>query len=116
ALATNFVDYALKTAKVKRVAILADTSAYYKELAETTVSTAKAAGLAITGVESFEARAPDVVPQLLATRRGNPDMVFLVNLFPVDVVTTMRGMRELGFNVPLVLGLAGGAQAGAIPG
>ena len=115
AQAANFIDFALNIAKVKKVSLLADTSPLYRDLVEITQSMAKTRGLTITSAEAFDPRTPDLLPHLLRARRSSPDMLWMLGLYPIDVITTMKGMKEIGWNAPLALGLGGGSQAGALP-
>src|SRR5262249_52331394 len=115
AQAVNFVDYALNIAKVKKVSLVADSSPLYRDLVDITQVVAKQRGLEITSAEMFDPRTPDLLPLLLRARRSNPDMLWQLGLYPIDTITTMRGLKEMNWNVPLALGLGGGSQAGALP-
>jgi len=115
AQALNYINYALNIAKVKKIAILSDSSPLYRDLTDIMQKIAPARGLTITSAELFDPRAPDLLPHLLRARRGNPDMLWQLGLYPVDTVTTMKGLKELKWDVPLSLGLGGGAQASTLP-
>ena len=112
--ALNLIDYALNIAKVKSVGIVSDSSPTYRTLIEVTRELAKSRGLAITGVETFDPRTADLLPQLLAARRGNPALLWQLGLFTSDSATVMKGVKEIGWNVPLAFGLGLGTQARAL--
>lgn len=114
AQALNFIDYAIGGAKVKSAAILADNTPTYRALSEQTRELAKSRGLAITSIETFDPRAADLVPQLLAARRGNPGLLWMIGLYPSDAAAVMKGVKEIGWTVPLAFGLGLGAQAKAL--
>jgi ABC-type branched-subunit amino acid transport system substrate-binding protein len=115
AQALNYIDYALNIAKVKKIAILSDSSPLYRDLTDLMQKIAPARGLTITTAELFDPRTPDLLPHLLRARRGSPDMIWQLGLYPVDTITTMRGLKELKWDVPLSLGLGGGSQASTLP-
>ncbi|HXC40214.1 MAG TPA: ABC transporter substrate-binding protein, partial [Burkholderiales bacterium] len=115
AQALNYINYALNIAKVKKIAILSDSSPLYRDLTDIMQKMAPARGLTITSAELFDPRVPDLLPHLLRARRGNPDMLWQLGLYPVDTVTTMKGLKELKWDVPLSLGLGGGSQASTLP-
>jgi ABC-type branched-subunit amino acid transport system substrate-binding protein len=114
AQAENFVDYAVNIAKVKTAAILSDTTPLYKSVVEEIHVAAQKAGLKITGVNEFEVRTTDLSPQLLALRRGNPDLLWVIGILPGDAATSMKGLAEIGWNVRLAVGLGAGAQPSGI--
>src|SRR6201999_2692052 len=53
----------------------------------------------------------DFVPQLLAARKSNPDMVLLAGILPADGANAMKGMSEIGWNIPIAVTLGMGSQA-----
>jgi ABC-type branched-subunit amino acid transport system substrate-binding protein len=62
---------------------------------------AEQAGVKITGEQSFDARTPDMTPQLLALRRENPEMLLFWMIQQEDVVTLLKNLKELNWDIQI---------------
>ncbi len=98
----SMVRYAAEVAKVKSAAILTDTSAISKAAHEPLRAELKARGITITGVQEHEARAPDLTPQILGLRRGNPDIILFLTVTGEDAGLAVKTLKDIGWNVPIV--------------
>lgn len=86
----------------KKVAILHDASPYsvmYKDLA---AAEAPKQGVEVVAIESYQANATDLSPQLTRVKALNADAILKVGAGPTDGIAP-KNMRALGMSMPLVL-------------
>lgn len=100
-------NYLADTLKVKSVALLAGDGATDKAVLQDMRAALTAKGVTITGEQQHETRAADMTPQLLALRRGNPEILFEQSSVVEDGATMLRNMNEIGWKVPLMSTAAG---------
>ncbi len=100
-------NYLSETLKVKSVALLAGDGATDKAVLQDMRTALTARGITVTGEQQHETRAADMTPQLLALRRGNPEILFEQSSVVEDGATMLRNMNEIGWNVPLMSTAAG---------
>jgi ABC-type branched-subunit amino acid transport system substrate-binding protein len=109
AVARLMAEYAAHGLKVKRVAILTDTAAYAKAGLEPLKEAVASNGLALTEVQQHEYRTPDLTPQLLSLRRGNPEAILAIQGNGEDAGTLVKNLEEIGWD-PAVVDQAFGFQ------
>lgn len=90
--------FAQEDLKAKSVAILAESGAQARSGVEVLKALADKAGITVTGEQAFDARTPDLTPQLLALKRDNPDVILFWMIQQEDVVTFLKNMKEIGWN------------------
>lgn len=105
---------AAKRLGAKSAAILSDSGAQAKSFVPAMKAELEKRGVKVTGTQEFQYQATDMTPQLLALRRGNPDVLILLASTGPDVGNTMKGIMELGWKVKVsgtysMGGFAGGA-------
>jgi len=94
-------DFAAKTLKAKKVAVLKDVkSDYSMGLARNFLAGARALGIETALERDFSGGDKDFKAQLTAIRSSNPDAVF-VPAYYTDVGLIIRQARSLGIKVPL---------------
>lgn len=98
----SMVRYAAEVAKVKSAAILTDTSAISKAAHEPLRAELAARNIRITGVQEHEARTPDLTPQILGLRRGNPEIVLFLTVTGEDAGLAVKTLKDVGWDVPIV--------------
>jgi len=96
------VDYAVRSMKVQSAAILSDTGAQAKTAVEAIKAELAARNVKLAGVQEYQYRQTDMTPQLLALRRGTPDVVLLFTSNGEDTGNMIKSMNELGWNVKVV--------------
>lgn len=92
-------NFAAKDLGAKSIAILAESGSQAQNGVQHIRKLAEAAGVTVTGVQSFDARTPDLTPQLLDLRKGNPEVMLFWLIQQEDVVTYLRNMRDLGWDI-----------------
>jgi len=97
--AQTMVDYAVDVLKAKSIAILSANGAADKAVVEDFKKAIASRGIALTGEQAHEFRASDVTPQLLALRRGNPDVVLSQESVGEDGALVIKTMNEIGWKV-----------------
>jgi ABC-type branched-subunit amino acid transport system substrate-binding protein len=106
---------AAKRLGAKSAAIMSDSGAQAKSFVPAMRAELEKRGVKVTGTQEFQYQATDMTPQLLALRRGNPDVLILLASTGPDVGNTMKGIQELGWNVKVSGTYSmGGFAAGAI--
>ncbi len=106
---------AVNRLKAKSAAILSDSGAQAKSFVPAMKAELEKRGVKVTSTQEFQYQATDMTPQLLAMRRGNPDVLILLASSGPDVGNTMKGIAELGWNVKVSGTYSmGGFAAGAI--
>ncbi len=93
--------YAKEVLKLKRVAVLYDSSAYGTGLKDAFVTKAKAIRLGIAGVEAFQQRATDFTPQLKSLLAKKPDALMLCGYYEEGAQIAVQA-RQLGMNLPIL--------------
>lgn len=66
----------------------------------------QAQGIELTGTQQYEVGATDMTAQLLSLQRGNPQALLLYPTTGEDVGNVLVGMKQLGWDVPVVGGYA----------
>jgi ABC-type branched-subunit amino acid transport system substrate-binding protein len=106
---------AAKRLHAKSAAILSDSGAQAKSFVPAVKAELEKRGVKVSGTQEFQYQATDMTPQLLALRRGNPDVLILLASTGPDVGNTMKGITELGWKVKVSGTYSmGGFAAGAI--
>lgn len=108
------VDYALNGAKAKRVAIITDKNPNFLGVVEIMKRNATARGATIVGTEEYEMRQTDMSAQALSLRRLNPDLLIVVGVLPEDTANVIKATNEIGWKVPIAIGMGAGATAQAM--
>jgi ABC-type branched-subunit amino acid transport system substrate-binding protein len=106
---------AAKRLHAKSAAILSDSGAQGKSFVPAMKAALEQRGVKVSGTQEFQYQATDMTPQLLALRRGKPDVLILLASSGPDVGNTMKGIAELGWKVKVSGTYSmGGFAAGAI--
>ena len=96
------VDYAVKNMKVQSAAIFSDVGAQAKTAVEAIKAELAARNVKLAGVQEYQYRQTDMTPQLLALRRGAPDVILLFTSNGEDTGNMIKSLNELGWNVKVV--------------
>lgn len=96
------VDHAIKTLKIKSAAILTDTGAQAKTAVEAMKTELAARNIKLAGAQEYQYRQTDMTPQLLALRRGSPDVILLFTSNGEDTGNMVKSLNELGWGVKIV--------------
>ena len=99
------VVYANEVLKARSIAWIADDGAQSKAALEAVREEAGKLGMKLTE-QTFAVRAGDMTPQLLSLRQAKPDVLFVWPNTGEDHGTITKNMKELGWKVPLVGGIA----------
>jgi ABC-type branched-subunit amino acid transport system substrate-binding protein len=110
----GYIDYAVDSAKVKRISILSDGTPLYLAAVEAAKTAAEKRGVTIIDITQFKPKDTDMTPQLLAMRRANPELLFVIGISPQDASYAIKSAQDIGWEVPIAVGLGAGAQAGAM--
>ena len=97
--AQKVVKEATEVLKAKSGAIISDDGAQAKSFVEAMKREMAVRGMRLTGEQSYQYRATDMTPQLLALRRGNPDTLFLFSSSGEDVGNTLKSLTEINWDV-----------------
>jgi branched-chain amino acid transport system substrate-binding protein len=101
AQAQKIVKEAADVLKAKSGAIISDDGAQAKSFVESMKREMASRGMKLTGEQSYQYRAIDMTPQLLALRRGNPDTLFLFSSSGEDVGNTLKSLMEINWDLPV---------------
>ena len=96
------VDYAVRVMKVPSAAILSDSGAQAKTAVEALKAELAARNVKLAGVQEYQYRQADMTPQLLALRRGAPDVILLFTSNGEDTGNMIKSLSELGWGVKVV--------------
>ena len=96
------VDHAARVMKAQSAAILSDSGAQAKTAVEALKAELAARNIKLAGVQEYQYRQTDMTPQLLALRRGNPDVVLLFTSNGEDTGNMVKSANELGWGVKVV--------------
>jgi branched-chain amino acid transport system substrate-binding protein len=96
-------EYAVKTMKFKRLAVIDDATAYGQGLADEFAAAVKAAGGQVVRREHTNDKAVDFSAVLTAVKAQNPDAVFFGG-YDMQAAPMARQMRELGMKMKLMGG------------
>jgi branched-chain amino acid transport system substrate-binding protein len=99
------VVYATETLKAKSIGWISDNGAQSKAALEAVKEEAAKLGIKLTEQE-FQLRSPDMTPQLLSLRQAKPDVLFIWPNTGEDHGTLTKNMKEIGWKVPVVGGIA----------
>ena len=88
--------------KIQSAAILSDTGAQAKTAVEAIKAELAARNIKLAGVQEYQYRQADMTPQLLALRRGNPDVILLFTSNGEDTGNMVKSQNELGWDVKVV--------------
>jgi branched-chain amino acid transport system substrate-binding protein len=102
AQAKVMVDHAVRVLKAQSAAILSDNGAQAKTAVDALKAELAARNVKLAGVQEYQYRQSDMTPQLLALRRGNPDVVLLFTSNGEDTGNMVKSAGELGWNVRIV--------------
>src|SRR5580698_1662004 len=115
--------FAVKSLKMKKIAIVDDRTAYGQGLADQFEKAAKAAGATIVDREYSNDKAVDFKAILTKIKAGNPDLIYYGGA-DSQAAPMVKQMRELGIKAPLMggemvhtptfLSLAGDAANGTV--
>jgi len=101
AQAEAMANYLERTLHVKSVAMLHDVGGNSTGAIEGLKKELPKRGITITGVQSYELTATDMTPQLLALRKGNPDVLVFASA-GTETGYVLKGRDEIGWNVRIV--------------
>jgi ABC-type branched-subunit amino acid transport system substrate-binding protein len=101
-VAVAMTNHAQKNLKAKSIAILTDTGSQGKAAQEELQRLLPQRGITITGVQHHDPKPSDVTAQVLALRRGNPDVIIHVGSSGEDAGVLLKNLDELGWKVPVV--------------
>jgi branched-chain amino acid transport system substrate-binding protein len=120
---TALGEYAVKTLKLKRLAVIDDASAYGQGLADSFAAAVRASGGQVVKHEHTTDKAVDFNALLTSIKAAKPDAVFFGG-YDAQAGPMARQMKSLGMNVPLMGGetmnsakfieLAGPAAEGSV--
>ena len=120
---TALGEYAVKTLKLKRLAVIDDASAYGQGLADSFAAAVRASGGQVVKHEHTTDKAVDFNALLTSIKAAKPDAIFFGG-YDAQAGPMARQMKTLGMNVPLMGGetmnsakfieLAGPAAEGSI--
>jgi len=96
------VDHAIKTLKIRSAAILTDTGAQAKTAVEAMKAELAARNIKLAGAQEYQYRQTDMTPQLLALRRGSPDVILLFTSNGEDTGNMVKSLNELGWDTKVV--------------
>ena len=97
ALGAGLANYASKTLKLKRVAIVDDRTAYGQGVAEVFKNTAKSLGIQVVDEQFTTDKATDFMSILTAIKSKNPDAIFYGGMDP-QAGPMLRQMEQLGMD------------------
>ncbi|MGD9125654.1 MAG: ABC transporter substrate-binding protein [Desulfarculaceae bacterium] len=100
-MATNYVDFAAKKLKLKKLAILHDSSDYGKGALPALKAKMKKLGLKPVIIESFNVGDKDFAGQLNNIKNSGADGVFLWGLY-VEGAQILIQAKQLGLNMPFL--------------
>lgn len=103
--------YVADDLKVKSFAILNDSGAQAKSGIEVLKKLAAERGITVTAAQQFDTRAADMTPQMLALKRDNPEAFLFWPVAQEDVVTAIKNMRDIGWELPVSAANQGAASA-----
>ena len=104
--AKAMVDYLADVVKAKKVAIIADTSGQSKGVVADYKKYLALRGIAVSGEADHPFGTNDVIAQVLALRRTNPDALIQQTGNGEDAGLTLKTMEELGWKLPVVSSIA----------
>ena len=96
------VDYAVRVMKVQSAALMSDSGAQAKTAVEALKAELAARNVKLAGVQEYQYRQADMTPQLLALRRGAPDVILLFTSNGEDTGNMIKSLNELGWGVKVV--------------
>ncbi len=96
------VDHAVRAMKVQSAAIMSDSGAQAKTAVEAIKAELAARNIKVAGVQEYQYRQADMTPQLLALRRGSPDVILLFTSNGEDTGNMIKSLNELGWGVKVV--------------
>ena len=105
----TMLDYAASKG-AKKVALLLDNAANSKTMGAKIHSYAEELGVEITEDQEFPFGSTDMTPQLLSLRRSEPDMLLLSGITGTDVGHALKGVEDIGWDIPIVGSLTFGAD------
>jgi branched-chain amino acid transport system substrate-binding protein len=100
--AIHVIDYAAKTLKAKKIALLHE-SAAYGMLGQKVISdeVKNYSGVSIIRQERFEPADTNMVPQLMKLKAGNPDLIILYSTGgPAAIIA--KNYKQLGLTIPVL--------------
>ena len=98
----QMVDYAIKALKIKSAAILTDTGAQAKTAVEAMKAELATRNVKLTGAQEYQYRQTDMTPQLLALKRGTPDVILLFTSNGEDTGNMVKSLNELAWGIKVV--------------
>ena len=97
--------YIATTMKAKSVGYIGDNGAQAKATLEALKADLRARNIPLTGEQEFTIGANDMTPQLLALRRGNPEVLVMITNKGEDHANITLNLKELGWKIPLLGGV-----------
>jgi len=105
------VDYAADVLKAKKIALISDNGGQSKDAAANIQRMASERGLIVVGTQQHDFNAPDVTPQLLSLKRGEPDALLQVSSLGEDGGLIFKTVHDMNWTVPIVSSSAGQSMA-----
>lgn len=99
--AQAIVGYAADTLNARSVAILSDSGAQAKTAVAAMQEELAARGITVTATQEYQYGAPDMTPQLLDLRSGEADALLLFTSTGDDTGNVLKGLQEIGWEVPV---------------
>ena len=99
--AVAVINWAIDVRKAKRIAFIHDNGPNSAAARDRFRSYTAQRGAVPTGTEQFEQGATDMTPQLLALRRGSPDVVLVTGATAPDMANVLKSLDDLGWEIPL---------------
>ena len=112
--AKAMVDYLADVVKAKKVAIIADNSGQSKGVVADYKKYLAQRGIAVSGEAEHQFGTNDVMAQVLALRRTNPDALIQQTGNGEDGGLTLKTMEELGWRLPVVSAIATVLQSSVV--
>ncbi|MBO8171358.1 MAG: ABC transporter substrate-binding protein [Bacillaceae bacterium] len=91
----------LNSEGIKKIGIIHDSNAYGEGGREKLEELAEQAGVEIVGIESYQAKDPDMSAQLTNLKSKNPEAIIVWGITN-ESATVAKNMKSLGFDIPLI--------------
>ncbi len=95
-------NYALKVIKVKKVAVIGDTTGYGVTAAKASAEAFKKDGAEVVYVANIDATQPDMTPDMLRARAAGAEAIILWSVSTGMIARLLNTRGTMGWNVPFV--------------
>ena len=95
-------NYALKVIKVKKVAVIGDTTGYGVTAAKASAEAFKKDGAEVVYVANIDATQPDMTPDMLRARNAGAEAIILWSVSTGMIARLLNTRGTMGWNVPFV--------------